>query len=385
MSRNQPYRQGRRTRSARPKSVSRRGFIHGAAALGVTATIPPWLGGCLPAWFNLPEGGETADRELRTLHFDLSHVDPQAEYTLHVVRSSRNGAALVRHTDETRALCRADNSLLQQIPDEQLTHFVEDVDFPSDAIQQWWVTTTSPNGPPAVVTTHIHVPQQASNSLAKRRRQKVLSGRVAQSSTRPPTSSSKHFGVKATPERSAEAMLGDLNTINTPLDAATSVVFHHPEIMNLNPTDAANVLDVIQNLEGDTSSCVGDQVGMLTALACAIAAQGPAGTDSGWIRVVPAATPDGAPVISSTGEQIYDYRLSDATLQAADPVVKAVLREVFNDPDIKGNRFAESPAQPAPARGTRSKRPAGTWPPTTTALPAPSPTKPTASARISTD
>jgi hypothetical protein len=58
-------------------------------------------------------------------HFDLSFGDPQTQFTFH-----KRGKVypIRRHTQETRGLARAEEPLLERIPDERLTHFVEGVE-----------------------------------------------------------------------------------------------------------------------------------------------------------------------------------------------------------------------------------------------------------------
>lgn len=330
----------RQQKTNRPQTLSRRTFLAGSALAGTSIALPGWLTGCglLPS--SITDFGQ---REQRTIHFDLSHVDATRTYTLTALRSASNGARLKVHTSESRARFRNDNALLRQIADKHLTHYVEDVDFPADALQHYWVMTDGDDGVPALVTSHLHVPRQAYTSLVAAKKAAAAAGQIKR--VVDPTTNTKLQYLKVSRLTMAETAttLSTLNSIATPLDAARTVVFHHPEIMNLDPTLATKVLDVIDNLTGTGTSCTGDDVGALTALACSIASQGPGTTTSGWMRRVPAVDADGQPVCDSTGAQIYDNRPSDETLAAAEPVVQEVLREVYNDPTIRGNNFVDAP------------------------------------------
>ena len=75
--------------------------------------------------------------EQRTLHFDLSHTRPGVEHTLHV---GARRHLLKPHTDATRQRHRASCWLLAHIPDKRLTHYLEDIEFPANAVQSFYIT-----------------------------------------------------------------------------------------------------------------------------------------------------------------------------------------------------------------------------------------------------
>ncbi len=330
-----------RRRSTPPGHISRRTFLASSALTGAAATMPSWLGGCAPLpGFELPV---IPERETRTLHFDLSHVDGEATFRFHAPRSKSHGMRLSAHSNETRARFRAENALLRQIPDGQLTHYAEQVDLPGKAMQHTWVTMAGEDGIPSIVTSQIHVPSYAWSTLATAKRRAVMRG-YADRVIDPATDAKlRYLKIANVSQSGASDTLTTLNSISSPIDAATSVVFHHPEIMNLDPSEGVKVLDVIKNLRGTGTSCTGENVGLLTALACSIASQGPGSTNSGWMRRVPATDASGAPVLDSKGAQIYDNRMSDETSAAAEPVIKEILRQLFNDPTLQGMRFEDNP------------------------------------------
>lgn len=323
-------------------NISRRSMLAGAATFGAGVVLPQWLTGCTL----LPTGeieGQSATRERRTLHFDFSHL-ASGNYKINVVRSASHRARLTPHTAQTRARFRRQNSLLRQVADEQLTHFIEDVDFPADALQHYWITTKGADGIDSVVTSHLHVPSSAYRSLVRsKQRRAAASGRDVEPLNAAIHPKLQHLKIRDAGQQLTPTTLSDLNSINTPVDAAIAVVFHHPEIMNLDPTQAAKVLDVIDSLEGTATSCTGANVGLILALACAIAAQGPATTSGGWMKRVPAVDSQGAAVLDSNGNQVYGNEISNQTANAAQPVIQEILNRIFNDPDIKGNRAAANP------------------------------------------
>ncbi|NLE57148.1 MAG: hypothetical protein GX616_02220, partial [Planctomycetes bacterium] len=319
---------------------TRRTFLGSAALAGAAATLPNWLGGC--GIFPADGPAMATEREERDLHFDLSGLDPHAEYTLHVIGSSADGAVLNPHTDESWENACENNILLGQIVSGQLTHYVNEVDFPADAVQQWWVTATTAEGE-TVVAMHVHIPQTAYGNLVEARRRGVMAGRSAKLVDEQSHAKLRHLNIAKLSKAPNAKVLADLNSINTPLDAAVSIVFHHPEIMSLDPDQAALIVDIIENLKGDGASCTGGNVGLLTALACRISAQGLPGVDKGWLRKRTATDLEGRPVLDSNGQPIIEYDPSDETLEAAEPVIKKVLKEVFNHPDLKGDRGGKYP------------------------------------------
>ncbi|NOT02059.1 MAG: hypothetical protein HOP29_15710 [Phycisphaerales bacterium] len=119
----------------------------------------------------------------------------------------------------------------------------------------------------------------------------------------------------------------DLIDFQTPHDAARAFVFQHPEIRNLAPTLAGVVQDII------------DSTPELDDFATAIAAQGPADTDSGWMRLVPVTNDDGTPALDSAGSPLIQQDPSQDTLDAAQRVILSVLRRVPNEPDLEGSNW----------------------------------------------
>lgn len=107
-----------RGRQDRGKRHTRRTFLKTTAATGLTASASSLLSGCgLPRWLEcLVVGCPKERRERRTLHFDLSHMGANTEYTLRIARSPSNGMRLARHTARTRACFRQGNTVLQQTP-----------------------------------------------------------------------------------------------------------------------------------------------------------------------------------------------------------------------------------------------------------------------------
>src|SRR4029453_11905322 len=156
------------SRERRPRrKLSRREFLAGATAAGVALGLPPRLAGCgpddndddraatpTPTATPSPTPG-ARPREQHTLDFDFSFA-PLRDLVLHVHNSLSDLAPIVEHTAESRARHRELNPALADVPDERLTHYIEDVDLPSDALQHLWVTGSDTEDNTAPAGMHIH-------------------------------------------------------------------------------------------------------------------------------------------------------------------------------------------------------------------------------------
>src|SRR5262245_20282958 len=284
-------------RKRSPRGLSRRTFLKASAAAGF-APSTPWLPGCGDG--GSADGGSSSadERERLDLHFDLSHHAAEATYVLHALGSDAHLLTLDPHTAATRA------QLANEIPQlgdrvEDLTHFLVDVDLPADRVQHIWVTREDPDGAP-IVLSYIHV----SNTYRTEARQLR--------------------GIAVTPGAAGQ----DSRRILTTRDAASALLFHHPEIMRLDAMQAAIVLDVLES--SPLLDDLADQI---------------RGLGDGWLTATPARDPSGQPVLDSAGKPIIQRDPSDDTLAVADLVVRDVLHRIFNEPTLEGANWHLNPSQ----------------------------------------
>lgn len=249
------------------KQFSRRKFLEASAALGVAISVP-WLPGCGDEDSGAQPPGPPG-RQLRNLHFDLSRFGADGPFVLHAIGSRLDNWRITSHTVATRAEFKSKSGLLQMVPDALLTHFVEDADLPTNAVQHIWVTAGAG--------------RTASPVLSK-----IVCGGVDPA---------------------------DPHTWISPLDTAIALIFHHPEVVRLDPNQAAIVCRHIENSA------------LLQFLADAI--------KPGWTVAAPATDSDGNPVLGSNGKQLVQYDPSDAVLREVDAVVKDVLARVFDDEKLE--------------------------------------------------
>ncbi|RJO63238.1 MAG: hypothetical protein C4523_20945 [Myxococcales bacterium] len=122
---------------------------------------------------------------------------------------------------------------------------------------------------------------------------------------------------------------GEINTdlLNTygPADIAKTIVFHHPDIANLDADLAASIM----------MNYIGTAPG-LNDLIYAIKALG----QHGWYTMETVKNEDGTDhTFSSDGATMYQYVINDQVLSAAALVVQSVLNAVKNDPALKGHSY----------------------------------------------
>jgi hypothetical protein len=220
--------------------------------------------------------------------------------------------------------------VLGQIPDAQLTHYIEAVDLPAEAIQLLSVTGThAATGAPVLVGMHLHLPRTALETLAQ---QETMAASTVFAAKR------RAYNLTLSQADDLGATLADLNAFAGPVDTAIALVFQHPEIASLDPDLAAALHDLIQSLPcaADDTNCAP----YLDTLSFWIATHWPATTTpSGWATLVPLTDANGTPVLDSTGKQIYLTDLTDGTVDAVGKVVRPILQYVFNAEQFKGSNW----------------------------------------------
>jgi hypothetical protein len=342
-----------RERRRHRRKLTRREFLAGSAAAGAALGMPSLLAGCgddddggqppggtpSPSPTPSPTPG-ARPREQRTLHFDLSFAEV-SEPRLRVLLGTNDGIELTPHTAETRAQYREQSPLLRGVADDRLTHFAADIDLPSDSLQHLWVEGRhAPSGEEALLGLQIHVPRDVRRTLAAHRRASGV-GRL-------PNAKMRAYGL----ERAAEALtLEDLapalDEFVTPWDTAASLVFHHPEVMNLNLQQGPTILDLIQKLPcctpADPPDCMpaADCDPFLATLAFSIAEHWPARTTpGGWATLVPVVDPETEePLVDGDGKPLYRMDLAEETIAAAQSTIRNVLSTIFDDPQFEGSNW----------------------------------------------
>jgi hypothetical protein len=177
------------------------------------------------------------------LHFDLHFAPAAVQAKLHVGRQRH---PLVRHTAASLARHRACNAALRVIPDERITHYVEDIELPGDLVQHLLVTA-----PSQVDGARLDTLLLSKLYIPRRCREAVLAQRVAQGHD----CAARHHpklamvGVHATMADHAPIVI-DVHDWVTAMDAAVSIVSHHVELVNIGGDTAATVASIVEYANG---------------------------------------------------------------------------------------------------------------------------------------
>ena len=311
----------RRPARERNQGVSRRDFLKKGGLLAGTAVAAPLLPGCQPSPLGagrvLPGPGP---RERRTLHFDFS-LGNVTDLWLSAPLSQQHGARLKVHNAVTRALFRAQDEALADIPDALLTHYLEDVDLPAADLQHIRVFgTDARTQAPVWAASAIHVPAAALGRLVQRR--------ALERQPLAPTGKMRAYGIKF--GRDQAQTFAAVNSFVTPWDTAMTLVYHHPDITSLNADLGASIINLMENLPcaANDPNCTP----FVGTVAQQVAENWPASTSGGWATLTQATDLSGNPQFDAKGNPIYRYTLASSTLAALQLAVAGVKQAIFNDP-----------------------------------------------------
>jgi hypothetical protein len=313
----------------------RRSFLKGGAALGVAGSVPLSQVGCSSGDDGLAP--ETAPRrESRSLHFDLSHgsiKDP----VLHLPNSPHHRAALKAHDHDSRRRHRADNAMLADIEDDQLTHYLEEVDFPADALQVGTVMGVHPQtGAPMLGGHFLHVPEASLAKVSLRRAERGLPSRGESAKL-------KAYGVRDA-ALAATPIEADISFNSMPWEVAVWMIFTYPGVTNINADLGAEILDRIQSLPcgANDSSCLPQLAELASRIALMIGSGNfPTTSPTGsWATLVPVTDLDtGLPALDEDGAPLFSYEIDPSLRPLLARVADQILRNINSDPLFEGSNW----------------------------------------------
>lgn len=177
------------------------------------------------------------------LHFDLSFMNDERVALLHVGTERH---PLIRHDEESLAKHKELNAALALAPAERITHYVEGVPLPQEAAQLLMVSTASQcegEELPTLLMTTIHIPRSA--------REDAIDHRLE---TKHPNIHLPHpklaaYGLNCTMASNKQAII-DVHDYKTAMDAATTLVSHHVELINIGPKTASLVSTIVEYANG---------------------------------------------------------------------------------------------------------------------------------------
>jgi len=326
--------------------LSRRDFLKTTSLTGLATTMPAWLLGC-GADDSPDNPPPTVGRELRDLHFDFSNRPEVTDIRLMALLSDADDRRLKLHSNQTRDQFRLENPLLAEVPDQKLTHYVEDVELPNNALQTIMSFGTQvETGDTVLCSTCIHIPKVSLRAFATR----------ALAAGAEPLNQSLFRNYQARHENSVKALteaLADINDFSDWDDIAAFLVFHHPEIMNLDADLGCEILQRIYSLpcgQGDTICFpyLTELSEELEDLGCAST------TPGGWATLVPQMQlvfddngdliPEGDAyredsLLDEDGQPVYDFEPHEDLKEPLRFVVQEVLKEVFDDEGLAGHNW----------------------------------------------
>ncbi len=182
--------------------------------------------------------------ETATLHFDLSHLAPGQPFTLH---AGLRRYDLVPHTRQSLALSRRSNAALELVPDERLTHFTGPVRLP-DSSPLLLRVTASKRDPDdlldRLVLVSLHIPRR--HRMAALARQRLQGQPVPMPPKLAFLGAAQPIGG-LTPD---DKLLDGIANMTTAMDAAEALIFHHPEVLTIQPDKAAQIAHYLPRASG---------------------------------------------------------------------------------------------------------------------------------------
>jgi hypothetical protein len=346
--RSSPVRAGEGRKSPKPPNaygVSRRQFMRYGVGTGMMAGLPSLLQG--------PSAGRIAPGkpgEVRTLFFNLSHENfSNKQYYL---VAGGNKFPLTRVIDKPAVLALAclTNGFLKQIPKTLVTHHLENVEFPANAVQLCYITSDEDKttGRWKMSSMFVLIPSTAI-ATAYVRGTSYFGG-----SARPLSAKRKKYGLTA-PAGSAIELLDEHALIDI-TDHAAAMVGMHPEILSVEPGSAAHIHEN-HIAPSPFTSDLSDDIGAAGAAQPQLVPGQPNAFTQGWATLRPFTDENNQPLRSTKGNNagLIQYNAEWEPTQIAvdaSSAITGVLQSTKDDETLGRN---VTPISPASGNGQASK------------------------------
>ncbi len=285
-------------------SNSRRTFLK-AATLSALSANGLALTGCI---------GQDSAPDAQELQFALGtgKAGAQDDYFLQfagqqVLLQPHTEASLGRLMTKRPGLASGPASL-------RASHFAEGVSFADDRVLQMHVTRRpagDTSGLRQLMLVHIKVPQARLNSEIER----VMALR-------------NQLGEGLPVQGGLNGGLGIVNygDNQTPISTAIAIVFHHPDLVSMEPQSAATILAHIH-----TSRFLPELWSLIAYKS------GTSGGDDSWCAANPILNDaTGKPFLDEFGSIVYDFEVSEEVLALAGAVIRDVLQTTKADEVLRG-------------------------------------------------
>lgn len=326
-------------------NVNRRHFLASGAGVGLAALgVAPLLASC---------GGDDDDgppprpTHQRTLFFNLAHEKHAGKtYTL-TGGGRRFTLTPTAHQPHVLARARQNNAFLRAVPDDQITHHIEDATFASDSVTLCYVSAEidTQAGTWSMSAVQLVIPPDGARFAYERARATTPSGPLPLSAKR------RHYGAAAA---SSEQDLRDERVLLDTTSHAATLVGCHPDLMGLDP----NVAHTIQSNHVDLSADVFllNQKLSQPQYGAAVPEQSPGHPNAvGWATLRPVPGDGGMPLKNTKGQHAgrnqYQPSLHPDLHTLAGGGMNAAIGTVKDDPGIGADATGLQPPtdQPNPA------------------------------------
>lgn len=211
--------------------MTRRQFLQSGAAAGMALGLPPLLSAC---GGSSPQGSETTRH---TMFFNLSHIHPGTQdHVLHIA-GKRYPLTRTAHAREVLDRAREGNRFLQAVPDESITHHLDAVELPANAVILAYLTCMEDpaQGSWAMTMTHLVLPPTAYGHAYARMR--AASGSAAGMSM-PHSAKRRYYNL---PPASSALDLMEESVLVDMTDHAHALIGMHSDLLSLDPVSAAYI------------------------------------------------------------------------------------------------------------------------------------------------
>ena len=264
---------------------------------------------------------EARPTETQLLNFSLPRVEAGHELTLNVAMRSY---PMRCHDTHTRNEARASMRFLRHVPDADLSHYIE-APLPSDAVAMIEVTEQIEiDGRPAPQTVHlsVHVPRAGVLSAARflraaERRPWDVHPKLA-----------RYAHLLSAEAGDTDPFPEHIGAFLTPFDSAASLIYTHPDLINLSMKDGGHIPAYILD------KCVRAALRRSGGLVDVIEDLGTA-----WMRTEPAKGPQGETLHDSEGNLVYTRIVHGKVASALSGTLGVALRLAKDDEHLRGEQW----------------------------------------------
>jgi hypothetical protein len=211
--------------------MTRRQFLTRTAAAGILLAMPPLFAG---ARENSTDDQPPQAKERRTLFFNLSHEHHAGKTYFLTGGGQRYTLTKVADQPDVLRHARQTNAFLRAVPDDQITHHVENALFATDSVTLCYVSAdlNAQAGTWSMSAVQLYIPPSGATYAYAQARKSTPSGPLPLSAKR------KRYGIA--PAQS-EQDLRDERDLLDPVSHAATMVGCHPDLMSLEPNSAYTI------------------------------------------------------------------------------------------------------------------------------------------------